>query len=55
VEAPWYVEMVLENVVCYSLEKLCFHPHAFTLQGSSGMISAAKQRDRHHILSTASN
>ena len=55
VEALWHIEMVLENVVCYSLEKLFFPQPAFALQSSSRMISATEQRDRHHISSTAFN
>lgn len=49
VEAPWRVETALRNVVSYSLEKLFFPPPAFALQGSSTVISAPKQRNRHHI------
>lgn len=43
VEASRHIEIVLENVGCYSLEKLFLAPPAFAFQGSSGMISANKK------------
>lgn len=51
VEAPWHIEVVLRNVVSYTLEKLFFPPPAFALQDPSTVISAPKQRNRHHVSS----